>query len=63
MNREEEAEMARNYTITFRIETDREIESVDQLEAEMKDLISIAIAPTLGFRISPLTFTVKKARI
>lgn len=55
--------MTQKYTVAFRIETDQNVENVDQLEAEMNDLISVAIAPTLGFRISPLTFTVKKARI
>lgn len=54
--------MANKYTVSFKIETHENWESADALEKELKDIISSVIAPSFNFLITPLTFTVKKAR-
>ncbi len=54
--------MKNKYSVTFKIETYEQWESADALERELKDIISSSIAPSFNFTITPLTFTVKKAR-
>ena len=52
----------KKYTVKFKIETYEEWESVETLEAQLKDVIASTIAPSFNFTITPLTFEVKKAR-
>lgn len=54
--------MSKKYSVTFRIETAEEWESIDRFEAEIHDIIKTVVAPSFNFEILPLTFTVKKAR-
>lgn len=52
----------KKYTVKFKIETYEEWESVETLEAQLKDVIASTIAPSFNFTITPLTFEVKKGR-
>jgi hypothetical protein len=54
--------MSKKYSVTFRLETSEEWESLDRFEAELHDIIKTVVAPSFHFEILPLTFTVKKAR-
>jgi hypothetical protein len=48
------------YTVKFKV--DAFLVDPTRLEAEIKDLIQVAVLPTLNLELVPLTFEVKKAR-
>lgn len=54
--------MSKKYTVSFKIETLENIENLDSFEAQLKDIVKSVVASTFNFEISPLSFTVKKAR-
>ena len=54
--------MKKKYSVSFKIETNEDWASADDLERELFDIISVAVAPSFNFDISRLSFTVKKAR-
>ncbi len=55
--------MKKTYTVTFKVEADpSNFRNTEMLEFEIKDLVQIAVLPTLDLNLVPLTFTVKKAR-
>ena len=48
------------YTVKFQVEGF--LVDPTELEASIKDLIKVAVLPTLNLELVPLTFEVKKAR-
>lgn len=51
------------YTVSFKVEIDDSLApSTQLLEFDIKDLISVAVLPTLNLSLVPVTFEVKKAR-
>lgn len=54
--------MTKKYTVTFKVETYENWQSTEALEVELLDTIKNVVAPTFNFEVSPLSFTVKKAR-
>lgn len=55
------------YTVKFQIETDsrfvnRNLNETEILEMEIKDLLQVAVLPTLNLELVPLTFEVKRSR-
>lgn len=55
------------YTVKFKIDTEyryigKNLSDAEILEIELKDLIEVAVLPTLNLQLIPLTFEVKKAR-
>ena len=54
--------MKKKYTVTFKVETFENWQSAEALEVELLDTIKNVVAPTFNFEVSPLSFTVKKAR-
>lgn len=55
------------YTITFKVNCDDyliadEKDFFNGLELDIKDLIEVAVLPTLNLDLVPLTFEVKRAR-
>ena len=48
------------YTVKFQIEA--YLVDLPKLEADIEDLIKVAVLPTLNLDLVPLTFEVKKAR-
>ena len=53
----------KKYTVTFQIEQEEDLtSSIQLLEFDLQDLISVAVLPTLSVSLVPLSFEVKKAR-
>lgn len=53
------------FTITFKVDLDSNYalgEDKERLEVDLKDLIKVAVLPTLNLDLVPLTFEVKRAR-
>lgn len=55
------------YTVKFKVDTEfryrgKMFSETEVLEMELKDLIKVAVLPTLDLELVPLTFEVKKAR-
>ena len=55
------------YTVSFKVNCDNyliadEKEFFQGLEYSLKDLIQVAVLPTLNLELVPLTFEVKRAR-
>jgi hypothetical protein len=55
------------YTVKFKVETDyrytsKNLSDAETLEISLKDLIQVAVLPTLDLELIPLTFEVKKGR-
>ena len=61
-NKRKGKEMAKKYTVSFKIVTNENWESADALEMELRDIIRNVVAPSFNFELFPLSFTVKKAR-
>ena len=55
------------YTVKFQVNTENNysgkmLNEAEALEMEIKDLLQVAVLPTLNLELVPLTFEVKKAR-
>lgn len=55
------------YTVSFKVNCDdyliaNEKDFFNGLELDIKDLIQVAVLPTLNLELVPLTFEVKRAR-